>query len=79
MKEYEREFGENLDFREEIRKLREDVCLHATDTVWVGKGETLVDRISHILDEGDWYNEVWLKDEQQTRTSEQTQGKEPPV
>lgn len=54
---------ENLDFREELKKIREDVCLYATDTVWVGEGETLVDRISHILGEGDWYNEVWLEGE----------------
>ena len=61
MKEGEREFRDNLDYIEELKKIREGVCLHATDTVWVGEGETLVDRISHILDEGDWYNEVWLK------------------
>ena len=64
MIEDEREFPKDLDYREELRNIREGVCLHATDTVWVAEGETLVDRISDILDDGDWYNKVWLKDEQ---------------
>jgi hypothetical protein len=45
-------------------QLRLDICHNATDTVWVGSGETAVDRISYILGDGDWYNEVFLKEDQ---------------
>lgn len=45
-----------------LDQLRLDICEHATDTVWVGDGETGVDRISLILGDGDWYNEVYLKE-----------------
>lgn len=45
-----------------LRKLRLDICHHAQDTVWVGSGETAVDRISELLHDGDWYNEVYLKE-----------------
>lgn len=45
-----------------LRQLRLDVCRNATDTVFVGPGETAVDRISALLHDGDWYNDVYLKE-----------------
>lgn len=50
--------------RGELDKLRRDICAHATDTVFVDDGETAIDRISHLLGDGDWYNDVYLKEEQ---------------
>ena len=59
--ERDRAIDENDRLLSALRQLRLDICEHATDTVWVGRGETGVDRISHILGDGDWYNEVHLK------------------
>lgn len=47
--------------RADFAKLRLGICDHATDTVWIDeRGTTAVDFISIILDDGDWYNEVYL-------------------
>lgn len=47
--------------RADFAKLRLGICDHATDTVWVDeRGTTAVDFISIILDDGDWYNEIYL-------------------
>lgn len=47
--------------RADFAELRLGICDHATDTVWIDdRGTTAVDFISIILDDGDWYNEIYL-------------------
>lgn len=43
----------NFRFKNELKKLREDICKHADDTVWVGPCETACERITQILGD-DW-------------------------
>jgi len=47
--------------RSELSAIRIGVCKHATETAWCGPGETVVDRVSAALSDGDWYNDVYLK------------------
>jgi len=53
------------DMENVLREVRLAICETATDIVWVSDLETAVDRISTVLGDGDWYNEVYLTQKEQ--------------
>ena len=62
------------DLKNVLREVRLAICETATDTVWVSDLETAVDRISAILGDGDWYNEVYLTQKEQTMSEAPERG-----